>query len=91
MSDKDVEVLKRSVDRILQILENDDKTDSKGLVATVHTMQTDLYAFIQEYKKKEAITKAVKNTKLAIWGMIGSALLWVLEKIIEKLTVLLHL
>lgn len=97
--DKELESLKvesreteRKLDRVLSYLENDDLTGKKGLVSEVAQMKTDharveskLDIFIADFKKKEAVTTAIKNTKATIFGAIGAGLIYILKTLAEKL------
>lgn len=82
----------KKLDRVLSYLENDDSTGKKGLVAEVAQMKTDharvelkLDMFIADFKKKEAVTVAIKNTKATIFGAVGAGLIWLLKLIFERL------
>jgi hypothetical protein len=75
------------LDQVLSYIYNDAKTGRKGLVQEFDELKTLVHNFLEEQKTKEAVKKA----KLAVWGMVGAAFVWLLEKAIEKVTVLLHL
>ncbi len=59
--------LKSSVDRILFILESDNKTNDIGLVEKVNKMDKTL----QQLLMREEIYKA----KASVWGVIGGAVI----------------
>lgn len=67
MSDKDVEILKRSVDKILFYLHNDEGTGNKGLIAEVKQLSHDF----NEFKSKYETGQAVKKATIGVWATIG--------------------
>lgn len=85
MSEKDVEALKKDVQKILSYLHNDDETGEKGLVAQVRIMQKDFNEFTAAYKTEQAVKKAKIGLLGTIGGFIGGFLLWVAEKIVEHI------
>lgn len=70
MSDKDVEILKRSVDKILFYLHNDEGTGNKGLIAEVKQLSIDF----NDFKRKYEDTELVKKTRMTIYGGIGASI-----------------
>lgn len=75
MSDKDVEVLKRDVQKILNYLHNDDGTGKKGLVAEVAQLQSDFSTFKRSYEDNQL----VKKTAIGIYGAIGAGIMLCLK------------
>lgn len=72
--------LEQKIDRVLYILENDDKTDRKGLVKQVEDMEQALDEIILN-QKMFAFKVAVLG---AAGGFLFSALVWIYDKIIVK-------
>ena len=72
--------LEQKIDRVLYILENDDKTDRKGLVKQVEDMEQALDEII--------INQKMFAFKVAFLGALGgflfTALVWIYDKIIIK-------
>ncbi len=81
MSDKDVEVLKRDVQRILNYLHNDEDTGTKGLVAEVAMLKKSFGDFMTIHKAE----KAFKKGQIVAFVAIGTAAGWALEFIIKLL------
>jgi len=72
--------LEQKIDRVLYILENDDKTDRKGLVKQVEDMEQALDEIILN-QKMFAFKVAFLG---AAGGFLFSALVWIYDKIIIK-------
>ena len=72
--------LEQKIDRVLYILENDDKTDRKGLVKQVEDMEQALDEIILN-QKMFAFKVAFLG---ALGGFLFSALVWIYDKIIIK-------
>lgn len=74
------QTLSQKIDRILYILENDDKTNRTGLVQDVADMKTAIEDIIVEKKMFAA--------KVAVLGVVGgflfSVLVWAYDKVIIK-------
>jgi hypothetical protein len=72
--------LSQKLDRVLYILENDDKTNRKGLVEEFSDMKKTLEDLVLKQK--------MFATKVAVLGVIGGFLftfgMWVYDKIIIK-------
>lgn len=72
--------LSQKVDRVLYILENDEKTNRKGLVEDVSDMKLTLEELVFKQKMFAA--------KVAFLGLVGgflfSVLVWAYDKIIIK-------
>ncbi len=79
MSEIEVTELSRKLDRVLLILENDDKTGYKGLV---HQTAENKKA-IEEMLEKERLKEAVQAGKMAVYGLIGGAVIWIITLIIK--------
>lgn len=69
--------IKDSLNRILFYLENDSKTNRKGLIMDVEELKEDLESvkknltdFINEYRQAQA----VKAAKASVWGIVGGAI-----------------
>ena len=72
--------LDQKIDRVLYILENDDKTDRKGLVKQVEDMEQALDDIILN-QKMFAFKVAFLG---ALGGFLFTALVWIYDKIIIK-------
>lgn len=72
--------LEQKIDRVLYILENDDKTDRKGLVKQVEDMEQALDEIILN-QKMFAFKVAFLG---ALGGFLFTALVWIYDKIIIK-------
>jgi hypothetical protein len=72
--------LEQKIDRVLYILENDDKTSRKGLVKQVEDMEQALDEIILN-QKMFAFKVAFLG---AIGGFLFTALVWIYDKIIIK-------
>lgn len=72
--------LEQKIDRVLYILENDDKTDRKGLVKQVEDMEQALDEIILN-QKMFAFKVAFLG---ALGGFLFTALVWIYDKIIVK-------
>lgn len=74
------QTINQKIDRILYILENDEKTKRKGLVEDVSDMKITLEELVFKQKMFAA--------KVAFLGVVGgflfSVLVWVYDKIIIK-------
>jgi hypothetical protein len=73
--------LNEKIDRILFILENDEKTGRKGLVQMVALIRIDLDGLL----KREEIAAAVHRGKSAIYGGIGALILWIIGTVLKLL------
>lgn len=67
MSDRDVEQLKRSVDKILLLLNSDDSTRRMGVVEKLDKLSNDFNTFVTKYEQ----TQAVKKATIGAWATIG--------------------
>ena len=76
----DAKTLEQKIDRVLYILENDDKTDRKGLVKQVEDMEQALDEIILN-QKMFAFKVAFLG---ALGGFLFTALVWIYDKIIIK-------
>lgn len=74
MSEVEVRALSKKLDRVLYILENDDSTNEKGLVATVADNEDMLRGFIAQYKIDKAIEARDKKWYATIFGIAGGIL-----------------
>lgn len=79
--------IEAKLDQVLSYIYNDAKTGRKGLVQEFDELKKLVHSFLDEQKTKEAVKKA----KLAVWGMVGAGFIWIMEKLIEKIVILLHL
>lgn len=80
---KRFDVLDRRIDRILGILESDEKIKEKGLVEKVNGMNQKL----SELLTREKVYKAKATTWGVIGGAVGTALIWLLKIVFTKLIV----
>ena len=76
----DAKTLEQKIDRVLYILENDDKTDRKGLVKQVEDMEQALDEIILNQKMFAFIVAFLG----ALGGFLFTALVWIYDKIIIK-------
>ena len=76
----DAKTLEQKIDRVLYILENDDKTSRKGLVKQVEDMEQALDEIILN-QKMFAFKVAFLG---ALGGFLFTALVWIYDKIIIK-------
>lgn len=74
------QTINQKLDRVLYILENDEKTNRKGLVEVVADMQVN----IEELIFKQKIFAAKVAFLGAIGGFLFSVLVWAYDKIIIK-------
>ena len=72
MSDEEVRLLSRKLDRVLDVLNNHDETGEKGLVAKVAGLSNDLHSFIAQYNIDQAIKKSDIKWIAAIFGTLGT-------------------
>lgn len=85
MSDRDVEVLKRDVQKILFYLHNDNGTGQKGLVAEVAEMRLKLEKIISDQKTAQAVKKATIGAWATIGGFMALLIKWVASFIMNHL------
>jgi len=81
MSDEEVAVLNRKMDRVLGILESDGGTGRPGLVAEVAEIRNIVIGHIANYTKDKAEKKGADRVWKIVYGSIGGALLWIVTKI----------
>lgn len=74
------QTINQKLDRVLYILENDEKTNRKGLVEVVADMQVNIEELI--FKQKIFVAKVAFLG--AIGGFLFSVLVWAYDKIIIK-------
>jgi hypothetical protein len=74
MSEKETSELSKKLDRVLYILDNDEKTGRKGLVSSVYEIRNELDDVLEANRTAEA----VKKGQMAIYGAIGAFCLWLL-------------
>lgn len=90
MSEKEsvkIAEIEAKLDQVIGYIYNDNKTGRKGLVQEFDELKKLVHGFLEQQRTREAVKKA----KLAVWGMIGAGFIWVIERVIEKIVVLLHL
>ena len=77
---KRFERMEDDIQRILFILESDDRTNSKGLVETVQNNKSSIDKIYSEHQVLKAIA--------SIWGVIGAAIfsfvVWVVKEVFIK-------
>ena len=74
MSTEEVKALSRKMDRILFILDNDDDTGSKGLVARLDDLKSQFHDFVAQYNIDKAIKKGGDTVWKIVWGAVGGTL-----------------
>lgn len=79
MSDQEIEVINRKLDKISFYLNNDGDTGKKGVIAQVEQLSKDFYEFVDDYKR----AVAVKNAKLGLLAFFGGCLAVVVEWVIK--------
>ena len=79
MSERDVETLKKDVQKILSYLHNDDDTGKKGLVAEVHDIKKSFNEFVVSYKTAQAFRKG----QVAVIAVIGGGVACLIQIIIK--------
>lgn len=75
-----IDKLDRNVQKILFILESDNRTNSKGLVETVHENK----AKVKELESSEKLMKQRMASYGAIGGAVITAFLWFVKQLISK-------
>lgn len=75
--------LDRRLDRILSILESDDKTKEKGVVETLRIVVKD----VSELLTREKIYKSKATTWGVVGGAVGTAFLWGFKYLIAKIII----
>ena len=83
MSEKDVDVLKRDVAKILMYLHNDEGTGEKGLIADFKTLKKDFEDFVKKYETSQAVKKATIGAWATIGGLVALAAKHVAVFVIE--------
>lgn len=81
MSDEEVAVLNRKMDRVLGILENDGGTGRPGLVAEVAEIRNIVIGHIANYTKDKAEKNGADRVWKVVWGSVGAGVLWVITEI----------
>lgn len=75
MSENEVRILNRKMDRILLILENDAGTGSKGLVTQVSDLRDNFHNFVHQYNIDQATKRGKDTVWKIVWGAVGAGLL----------------
>ncbi len=76
-----IDELEHKIERLLFILDSDKKTNTKGLVEKVNTINKSL----NELLVREKIYKTKAGTWGAVGGIIGGGVIWIAKTIILKL------
>lgn len=76
--------LEKSINRVLNILESDDRIKEKGLVEKVNQMHKDLH----ELLTREKVYKAKATTWGIIGGAVGTALIWIAKLFLTKISII---
>jgi hypothetical protein len=79
MSDEEVAILTRKIDKVINYLHNDEGTGEKGLIAKVNDLKRELTEFKVEYEKNQAVKKA----QIGIYGFLGGGILWLAKFLVE--------
>lgn len=77
MSDEEVAVLNRKMDKVLSILNNDGETGRPGLVAEVIDIRNKFVTFVAEYNRDKAEKSGKDKVWRIVWGAVGAGLLWI--------------
>jgi len=77
MSDEEVAVLNRKMDKVLSILNNDGDTGRKGLVAEVADIRNIVVTHVAKYNLDKAEKAGKDKVWRIVWGAVGAALLWI--------------
>ncbi|MCD5382440.1 MAG: hypothetical protein LR017_04000 [Candidatus Pacebacteria bacterium] len=80
---KRFDTLEKSIDRILGILESDDKIKEQGLVEKVNSMNRKLTDLLT----REKVYKAKATTWGVIGGAVGTALFWFVKVLFTKFAI----
>lgn len=75
MSEAEIRVLTRKLDRVLDILENDEKTDEIGLVKKFSNLEQAFENFVKQYTIDVAVRKGKDIANKAWWGIVGGAIM----------------
>jgi len=81
MAGEEVAILNRKMDRVLSILENDDKTSKPGLVSEVSEIRTIMVNHITRYNMETSEKKGKDKVWRIVYGGIGAFLLWLFKTI----------
>ena len=81
MSDEEVAVLNRKMDKVLSILNNDEETGRPGLVAEVTDIRNKFITFVAEYNRDKAEQVGKDKVWKVVWGAVGAGVIWVITKI----------
>lgn len=88
MSEAAVNALNRKMDRVLDILENDDRTGEKGLVTQFGDLRQEFHAFLRQYNIDQAVKRGKDIVWRIVWGAVGGgvlAALWAFIKFLGTL------
>lgn len=86
-----IEEMEKKIDQVLFYLHNDNHTGKKGLVQEmadlkneIFNVKVDITAFINEYKKQEAVKQAKVGVIAALVGGSASLVVWLVKIFIVK-------
>lgn len=79
MSDQEIEVLNRKMDRILFYLNNDGDTGKKGVIAQLESLSKDFYKFRDEYRTAQAVRTAKIGLIGSLGGVVGAGIVWLIK------------
>lgn len=88
MSEAQISAVNRRLDRILDILENDERTDEKGLVTRVSDLTCEFHSFRTQYNIDQAIKRGRDIVWKIVWGIVGAGIgagLWAFLKFLGSL------
>jgi len=81
MSDEEVAILNRKMDKVLSILNNDGETGRPGLVAEVIDIRNKFVTFVAEYNRDKAEKVGKDKVWRIVWGAVGAGILWLFKTI----------
>ncbi len=78
--------ISRKLDRVLLILDNDERTGTPGLVSRVTDIDRMLIAHIAQYNIDAAVRKRDQRWAAAIFGAIGSGIVIIVKALVSLFT-----
>lgn len=82
MSDHEVEILNRKVDRILSFLDNDTASGRQGLVSEVADLKKWIHSHVAQYNIDQAIRKRDLKWTATIFSALGTTFIFIIKFLI---------
>lgn len=76
MSDAEVAILNRKMDKVLSILNNDKDNDKPGLVSEVTTLKQFVHQFVANYNINEAVRARDQKWWIIIWSSLSTGMIF---------------